>query len=109
MRTPLRFVLSGLAALLLTGTVAQADDDHDRALEALREGRILPLERIAQTARERFDGEILDVELEDEDGGFRYELKLMGTDGRIWKLEYDAATGALLHAKARDRKRPDRR
>ncbi|MBP2229449.1 putative membrane protein YkoI [Azospirillum agricola] len=109
MRAPLS-LLSGLllAAALLAGAPARAGDDHDRAREALRDGRILPLERIAALAKQRFGGDILDVELEDEDDGFRYELKLIAGDGRIMKLEYDAATGELLRAKARDRK-PERR
>ncbi|SMH37031.1 PepSY domain-containing protein [Azospirillum agricola] len=103
-------LLSGLllAAALLAGASAWAGDDHDRAREALRDGRILPLERIAALAKQRFGGDILDVELEDEDDGFRYELKLIAGDGRIMKLEYDAATGELLRAKTRDRK-PERR
>lgn len=109
MRSLFRLALPALAGLLLTGSAALADDDHDRALEALREGRILKLERIVQMAKERFGGEILDVELEDEDGGFRYELKVMAGDGRILKLEYDAATGDLLRTKARAPKPVERR
>jgi uncharacterized membrane protein YkoI len=77
--------------------------DHDRARNALREGRVLPLEEIMAKANADFPGEILDVEFEEEDGRVFYEIKKITTDGRIMKLEYDAATGTLLKTKGRDR------
>ncbi|KAA0571059.1 hypothetical protein FZ983_33690 [Azospirillum sp. B21] len=99
-----------VCGLLFAGSAgALAGDDHDRAREALQAGRILPLERIVESAKARFGGEILDVDLEDENAGFRYELKLIAADGRILKLEYDAATGELLRAKGRERRRGERR
>ncbi|WP_448189201.1 PepSY domain-containing protein [Azospirillum sp. sgz301742] len=84
-------------------TRAPAGEDHDRARDAVRAGRILPLERVAESAKQQFGGEILDVELEDEEAGFHYELKMMAPDGRILKLIYDAATGELLRVKGRGR------
>ncbi len=101
-----------LAALLLVAAAAPASaetDDHSRAREALRAGRILPLEQIVAKAKADFGGEVLDVELEDERAGLRYELKLMAADGRILKLEYDAATGALVHVKGRKRHNEEQR
>lgn len=92
-----------VALLLAAGSGAQAGDDHERARAALREGRILPLERIVESAKQRFGGEVLDVDLEDEEDGFRYELKLIAADGRILKLDYDAATGDLLRTRGRHR------
>lgn len=88
---------------------AHAGDDHERARSALREGRILPLERIVESARQRFGGDVLDVDLEDEEDGFRYELKLIAPDGRILKLDYDAATGELLRTRGRHRPHGDGR
>lgn len=91
--------------LLLAGS-ARADrhDDHERAREAVAAGRILPLDAIVERARTELDGDILDVELEDEDDGrFVYEIKILAPGGRIVKLEYDAATGVLLRSKGRRR------
>lgn len=98
-------VAAACGVLLLTGT-ASADrrDDHERAREAVAAGRILPLDAIVERARAEVDGDILDVELEDEHGGgFVYEIKILAPGGRIVKLEYDAATGALLRSKGRRR------
>lgn len=110
---PARIASILLAALLLVAAApspASAEtDDHSRAREALRAGRILPLEQIVAKAKADFGGEVLDVELEDERAGLRYELKLMAADGRILKLEYDAATGALVHVKGRKRHNEEQR
>ncbi len=109
---PARIAAILLAALLLVAAAAPASaeaDDHSRAREALRAGRILPLEQIVAKAKADFGGEVLDVELEDERAGLRYELKLMAADGRILKLEYDAATGALVHVKGRKRHNEEQR
>lgn len=90
-----------LGADFLGVGAARADDDHDRARAALREGRILPLETIVAKAGADFPGDILDVELDEEDDGIVYEIKTITADGRILKLEYDAATGELLKVKGR--------
>ncbi|MCW0180665.1 MAG: PepSY domain-containing protein [Zavarzinia sp.] len=90
-----------LLAFCLSPGAALAGDDHERALEALREGRILPVEAILDAARKDFGGDVLDIELEDEDEGFIYEIKLIAADGRIMKLDYDAATGQLLRVRQR--------
>ena len=91
--------------LLLAGSaLADGQDDHERAREAVAAGRILPLDTIVARARTEVDGDILDVELEDEDDGrFVYEIKMLAPGGRIVKLEYDAATGTLLRSKLRRR------
>ncbi|HYD65383.1 PepSY domain-containing protein [Azospirillum sp.] len=107
----LSVVLGGLLAAVWLGACggASADEDQDRARDAVRDGRALPLERIVEKARTAFGGDVLDVELEDEDDALRYELKVMTADGRILKLEYDAATGDLLRVKGRHRNHEERR
>ena len=50
-------------------------------------------------------GQVLDVELEDEDGRLVYEVKLLQAGGRLVKLELDAASGELLKRRVRDRDR----
>ena len=106
---PLAFVVLALAS---TAVPATADDherhgherhDHDRARSALREGRVLPLEEIMARANAEFPGEVLDVEFEEEHGRVIYEIKKITDEGRIVKLKYDAATGALLKTRGRGR------
>ncbi len=65
--------------LFLAGSaLADGQDDHERAREAVAAGRFLPLDTIVARARTEVDGDILDVELEDEDDGrFVYEIKML--------------------------------
>lgn len=84
MRQSLKAALPVLIAglLLAAPSDAGAEADHDRARDALRAGRVLPLGRIVENATRQFGGAILNVEVEEADVGFRYELKLMAADGR---------------------------
>lgn len=93
-----------LAALLLAAP-AWADGDHDRARRAVEEGRILPLKEILARADKDHPGQLIEAELEDERGRIFYELKILGADGRIMKLVYDAQTGELLKAKSKEGRR----
>ncbi|MFN8994621.1 MAG: PepSY domain-containing protein, partial [Pseudomonadota bacterium] len=49
-------------------------------------------------------GQVLEVELEQEDGRWIYEIKLLQPGGRLVKLELDAASGAILRRRDRTRK-----
>jgi uncharacterized membrane protein YkoI len=97
-------------------SAAVADDDQERAREAVAAGRILPLSVIVERAVARFGGSVIDVEYEDEAEGEhggnrgrpRYEVKLLTADGRILKLDYDAATGDLIGHRSRARERHGR-
>lgn len=86
------------AVLMSTGT-ASADSDRLRQGEVrqLREaGKILPMETILERARSAQPGQIVEVELEREDGRYVYEVKLIDNDDRVHKLELDAASGDVL-------------
>ena len=48
---------------------------------------------------------MIEAELEDEGGLVVYEIRILTTDGRVMKLHYDAATGALLKTKDRNGRR----
>ena len=50
-------------------------------------------------------GQVIEAELEDEGGLVVYEIRILTTDGRVMKLHYDAATGALLKTKDRNGRR----
>lgn len=94
------------AALVLVVAVAgggqsRADDhdDHERAREAVRSGEIAPLSEILDQVERDFVGRMLEVELEDEDGRWVYEIKMLTEDGRVVKLLYDARDKTLIGAR----------
>ncbi len=86
--------LALLAALLLA-TPATADD-HEAIRRLVESGRILPLEQILERARQRRPGQVLETELENEDGRLVYEIELLDRQGFVRELYFDAATGAFL-------------
>ncbi|MBF8780901.1 PepSY domain-containing protein [Pseudomonas fulva] len=73
------------------------DLDQDEALELRREGIILPLERLLESAMARYPGaRLLEAELEKDDGRYEYEVELLTPQGVVREIKLDARTGALL-------------
>ena len=98
------------AGLLLTlAGPGWADDDHDRARRALEAGEILPLRTILHRVEREHPGRIMEVELEDKDNLWLYEIKLLRGDGTLVKLKVDARDGRLLDRKIKDHARKEAR
>jgi uncharacterized membrane protein YkoI len=100
---PLPRRLLPLAALLLATTPAAAQSrrerDHERARAALESGEIRPLSVLLAEIEARFDGRVIETELEREDGRWTYEFTLLPPSGRLFELVVDAATGEVLKTK----------
>lgn len=75
------------------------DDDeigHEAARRLLESGQILSLEAILARIAESVPGQLIETELEYEDGRIMYDLKILRPDGRVQEVEVDAATGEIL-------------
>jgi uncharacterized membrane protein YkoI len=98
-----------LLAAVLTAPAARADDrrDHERARAAVQAGEVLPLPELLQRLQRTHPGQVLELELEREDGRWIYEVRLLQPGGQLLKLEVDAATAQVLQARPR-RARPPR-
>ncbi|HAF54265.1 MAG TPA: hypothetical protein DCL01_03375 [Thauera sp.] len=94
----------GLALALLPPSRADADDasDHERARRALEAGEVMPLRTVLEQVERDYPGEILEVELDREDGVWVYELKLIRKGGDVLKLEVDARDGSVRGIRGRD-------
>lgn len=92
-------LFAALASTFAPG-LAGADDkkksEHDVIREALQRGETLPLARILAIAQEAVAGDVVEVELEQEDGKLIYEIKVLTPAGRVREIELDARTGAVL-------------
>lgn len=80
---------------------AQADDDddaleHEEARKALEQGLVRPLEEIIAEARKHVQGDLIEVELEQEDGRYIYELEFIQPSGQIIELQLDAKSMAII-------------
>jgi uncharacterized membrane protein YkoI len=87
---------ASLIALLLAGAAVADPFDHDRARAALGRGEVRPLAQILETVTSEIPGEVVEVELEREQGAWLYELKVIAPDGHVLEVLVDAASGALL-------------
>ena len=102
MRKIRRFVaLLFLAFGVAAGGFLHADDrgDHELARQALERGQVLPLRTVLDKVEREYQGQVLKVEFEEDDGRFFYEIRLLQKDGRMAKLEVDATDGRVLKVK----------
>lgn len=93
-----------LAAALLAAMPAAVARDHDeherdaihRAVEA---GEIKSLAEILAAVRGKLPGEVAGVEIEREDGRWRYELRVVDDKGRLYEVYIDARSGEIEQVK----------
>jgi uncharacterized membrane protein YkoI len=103
------WALSVALAAVLTVPSALASErqphgrsDHERARAAVQAGEVLPLPSLLERLQRTHPGQVLELELEREDGRWIYEVKLLQANGQLLKLELDGGTGQLLKAKLRE-------
>jgi uncharacterized membrane protein YkoI len=78
-------------------SLARADDDDlDRLRDAVRRAEVMPLSTLQDQVRKTFPGEIISVEIDEDDGRFIYEFKVLQTSGRLLEIEMDAKDGEVL-------------
>ena len=93
----LQILLISFCIACLPGVSLAGDNgDHLKARQLVQEGTILPLEQIIERTRLQHPGRILEVEFEQENNRYVYEIELVDEKGQVWELEYDAETGELI-------------
>ena len=97
---------SQLLALMLCAccSLASARDlGQDEALRLRERGEILPLEDILKFALERYpDSKLLQVELEEKQGAYVYEVELVTPQRVVRELKFNASSGNLTKDKEDD-------
>jgi uncharacterized membrane protein YkoI len=81
-------------ALALASVAAMASSklDHERARQALESGRAQSLQAVLAKVSRDYPGQVLEVELEEEEGMLLYEIKILQADGQLLKLYVNART-----------------
>lgn len=104
--TPLRWLaLLGIAVAAgsLWLPLAHSDEnDHELARQALQQGKVLPLRTVLDQVERDYQGQVVKVEFEHDDGHFVYELRLLHPNGQLSKLEIDAVTGKVLRLRKKE-------
>jgi uncharacterized membrane protein YkoI len=92
------FRLISYITLLALALSVNADDlSQDEALRLRELGRIMPLEHLLSIVQARHpSSRLLEVELEEDDDIYIYEVELITSQGVVRELEIDATTGQLL-------------
>ena len=85
-----------MLALLLSSTLALADDDHRQARDLAISGEILPLEQVLLSVKGDRNWRLLEAELEKEDGRWIYEFEVVDDGGQVYEIEVDARSGEIL-------------
>lgn len=97
-----------LGAVWGVSDVAYADEeDQDRARAAMLRGEVEPLPKALDVIEKNFQGDIIEVELEEEDKfgigpTFIYEMKLLTPEGRVLKLKLHAKSLEILTVEGND-------
>ncbi len=89
-------ILTLIAGLAILVNAAIADDDHMQARRLVEAGSIQPLEAIIESVKKHHMGRILEVEFEQENGRYIYEIELLDSTGVVQKMEFDAETGEFI-------------
>lgn len=94
---------AALAALLCLAAAAGvpaahagSPGDHERARAAVQAGEVLPLPVLLERLAKTHPGQVLELELDRDDGRWIYEVKLLEPGGRVAKLEVDARTAEVV-------------
>ena len=72
------------------------ESDHELARQALQQGKVLPLRTVLDQVERQYQGQVLKVEFEHDDGRFIYEMRLLHPNGQLSKLKVDAVDGRVL-------------
>lgn len=92
-----------LLFLLLAGSVNARDLSQNEALQLREQGRIIALEKLLQLVEQRHpQASLLEVELEEDDGIYIYEVELATREGIVRELEINAASGKILKDEEED-------
>ena len=94
-RLPYKFALMLALVLMLMGSAT--GDQHWEALHSeVRRGDVVPLDTILDWLDAHYIGDVLEVEIDRDDGLVEYEIKLLGPQGQVVEFEFDGRSGQLM-------------
>ncbi len=95
-------VLLFSAVVSLSPPVFASDKLSQTEVRELRQnGTILSMESILAKTRTVQPGDVVEIELDREDGRYVYEVKLIDAQDRFHKLYLDAGSGEVIRQKTR--------
>ena len=87
----------GAGAYFLGAHGSGRDRKHDRHEVIDVQGTpVIDLAAVIELTLQKVQGDVLKVELENEDGRYVYEVKILATNGRVREVKLDARDGSLI-------------
>jgi uncharacterized membrane protein YkoI len=99
LKLTLSALLLAVAVLLPAGPLHADEPDHDAVRQAVERGEIRALADILALVRGKLPGEVAGVEIEHEHGRWVYELRVVGSGGRLFEVYVDARSGEIERVK----------
>ena len=93
----LTVLLSALIPIVGEPSLAHGDDParRDEVRRAVEAGEVLPLAQILERVRGKVSGDITGIEIDREDGRWRYEFRVIDRGGRVLEVHVDAHSGNI--------------
>ncbi len=104
---PVAFAAGLILGLALPLALAGGKDDHERARAAVEAGQALPLSTLLERLQRTHPGQVMELELEQEQGRWIYEIKLLQPDGQLIELELDAGSAQVLKVKRKGQRKDE--
>lgn len=91
----------GLAAIFpsVFSTAAQATDEQDDVLNAIKRGDVMPYSKIKHIVESKLDGVVVGQQLRRTNRGWQYDLRVRRRDGRVMVAIVNAQTGEIVKTK----------
>jgi uncharacterized membrane protein YkoI len=88
----------GFVAAELWDEHREARDEHETTdlPQQTRDGTLVPLARVLDLTAQQVPGQVVKVELDDENGRRVYEIKVLAENGRVRELKFDAHDARLI-------------
>ena len=82
-----------------------SESDHEKAIEAVKDGQILPLDQILASLNNKYQGRVLAINLKDSEKGlfgWVYDIRMIDKGNKIINLRVDAGTSTILFIETGD-------
>lgn len=81
------------------------NNDHEKAIQAVKDEEILPLDQILSKIQEKFSGRVIAINLKDNEKGlfgWVYDIRMIDKKNKIINLRVDAGTSTVLDIESAD-------
>ena len=78
---------------------AESLSDHEKAIKAVNEGEILPLDEILKKISEKFYGRVISINLKDSEKGlfgWVYDIMMIDNNNNVKQIRVEAGTATVL-------------